>query len=139
MKKTTILIIVLLLTSLVLVGAVCDKKDSGKDEEEEEETMGGSCDSIELDSACVDFIGPFWSESYCTEEGHFYSEYSCPQPTVGGCQFDKGGESEKIIWSYDYGGHPLTWKSEIDDVLRPSCLYGPNPGEWVSGTVELKD
>ena len=138
MVKPKFILSILILTSLILVGASCEESKSIK-EEKEEESKGGSCDSIESDSACVDFIGPFWSESYCTEEGHFYSEYSCPQPTVGGCQFDKGGESEKIVWSYDYGGSPLTWKSQVDDVLRPSCLYGPNPGEWVSGTVELKD
>ncbi len=138
MAKSKFILSILILISLILVGASCeDSKDI--EEEEEEEFIGGSCDSIELDSSCVDFIGSFWSADYCTEEGHFYSEEFCPQPTVGGCQFNKGGESEKIIWSYDYGGRPLTWKSEIDDVLRPSCLYGPNPGEWVFGTVELKD
>ena len=138
MTKPKFILSILILTSLILVGASCEESKSIK-EEEEEESKGGSCDSIELDSTCVDFIGLFWSESYCTEEGHFYSEESSPQPSVGGCHFDRGGESEKIVWSYNYGGRPIIWQSEVDDVLRPSCFYGPNPGEWVPGTAKLKD
>jgi len=131
-------IIPVILTALVLTGASCLETEE-KEKEIKEESKGGSCNSIELDSTCVDFIGPDWSESYCSEQGHVYSQDPCPQPTAGGCRLGKGKGLEKIVWSYDYGGSPLTWKSEIDDVLRPSCTYGPNSGEWIPGTIKLKD
>jgi len=140
MKKIYIIVAILLIP-LILIGASCEKESdtNKKNREEEEENKGGSCNSIELDSSCVDFIGYAWSESYCSGEGKIYSEDPCPQPTVGGCRLNRGESLEKIVWSYDYGGRPLTWQSEVNDVLMPSCIHGPRPGEWMSGTVKLKD
>lgn len=142
MKKIFLFIFILLLAGIVLIGGSCGESENGEEngEEEKEERKGGSCNGIEGDSTCIDYTGSWWTESSCTEEGYYYSPDPCPQPTVGGCKQRPGTANETIIWSYNYGGRPITWKSDVEDVLRPSCVNHPHiPGEWVPGTVELKD
>lgn len=140
MKKIALFIFILLLIGIVLIGAGCGEENKlNEDEEKTEERKGGSCNGIEVDSTCVDYTGSWWTESSCTEEGYYYSPEPCPQPTAGGCKQRPNTANEKIIWSYNYGGRPLTWKSEVEDVLKPSCTQHPYiEGQWISGSIELK-
>jgi hypothetical protein len=138
MKKTKFIIPVLLLVTLLVMGVSCGKEENGEkvEEAEREVQRGGSCNSIELDSTCTDFVGPGWSSDYCTEEGHVYSAEECPSPTVGGCRYNRGGEREKVIWTYNYGGRPIIWQDEVK-TLRDSCTHYRNPGEWIPGGAEI--
>ena len=70
----------------------------------------GSCNFIDAQSVCIDFIGEVFTEERmklsCTE-GKFSLD-ACPYSDLGGCQATPGTVSESIAWSYNYGGQPIT-------------------------------
>jgi|GEM_PF-817317 len=70
----------------------------------------GSCNLIEKQSACFDFIGEVYTEErmkLSCAEGKFSLD-ACPYSDLGGCQATPGTISESIVWSYNYGGQPIT-------------------------------
>jgi len=69
----------------------------------------GSCNMIESESTCFDFIGEIFSEDRMrlSCEGGKFSLNSCPYSDIGGCQATPGTISESIVWSYNYGGQPV--------------------------------
>lgn len=76
----------------------------------EKPRVRGSCSVIDTKSTCVDFIGSIFSEErmkLSCEEGKFSLD-SCPYSDLGGCQAGGGTISESIIWSYNYGGEPIS-------------------------------
>lgn len=70
----------------------------------------GSCNLIESQSTCFDFIGEVFTEErmkLSCAEGKFSLD-TCPYSDLGGCQATPGTISESIAWSYDYGGQPIS-------------------------------
>lgn len=120
MKKSNIL--VLLVVFIICVGAGC-KGDmppgQGVDYENDVkpliESKGtrkvrGSCNYIDTQSTCFDFIGEVYTEDrmkLSCSEGKFSLD-ACPYSDLGGCQSTPGTVTESIVWSYDYGGQPIT-------------------------------
>ena len=121
MKKLLILFIVIL-----LVGAGCNSSSSTPEEDMEEgievveellEDNGdeyivrGSCNTIDSASHCLDYIGSFWTEEQMSlncKGGGTYNKTTCPNSDNGGCRTGAGTITEAVIWSYDYGGNPIT-------------------------------
>jgi len=70
----------------------------------------GSCNIIEEKSTCMDFIGEVYTEDrmrLSCAEGKFSLD-ACPYSDLGGCQATPGTIAESIVWSYNYGGEPIT-------------------------------
>lgn len=70
----------------------------------------GSCNFIDSQSTCIDFIGEVFTEQrmkLSCAEGKFSFD-ACPYSDLGGCQATPGTISESIAWSYNYGGQPIT-------------------------------
>ncbi len=105
----------------LLVGAGC-KGDAPADqgvnydtdvkpliETTEARKVRGSCNCIESQSTCIDFIGSIFSEErmrLSCSEGKFSLD-ACPYADLGGCQATPDTVSESIVWSYNYGGEPI--------------------------------
>ncbi|MFH1546124.1 MAG: hypothetical protein ABIE14_02005 [Patescibacteria group bacterium] len=70
----------------------------------------GSCNTIDDQSACVDYIGSFWTDEQmdlnCGSVG-VRSKNTCPYSEIGGCQVGGGTITEIIVWSYTSGGQPM--------------------------------
>ena len=98
----------------------------------------GSCNTINDQSACIDFIGSIFTEERiklsCEGVGVF-SENACPYSELGGCQSSAGTISESIIWSYDYGGQPIS--REEAQYQAMACNSLPM-GKWVTPDDLLK-
>jgi len=106
---------------LIILGAGCSDAPTDQSVNYEEDVkpliettekskVRGSCNVIDSKSTCIDFIGSVFSEErmkLSCAEGKF-SFNSCPYSDLGGCQATPGTISESIIWSYDYGGQPIT-------------------------------
>ena len=144
MKKTLLLLLIIPL----IMGAGCGKKgeelsqeeiDEGievvedlLEEVEDEYKVRGSCDTIASASHCLDYIGSFWTEQQmelnCGAAGTF-SKNTCPYSNNGGCQAGAGTITESVVWSYDYGGQPITG----ENVKYEAMACDANPlGKWVT-------
>ena len=69
-----------------------------------------SCNFIEGQSTCIDFVGSIFTEErmkLSCSEGKFSLD-ACPYSDLGGCQATPDTISESIVWSYNYGGQPIT-------------------------------
>lgn len=79
-------------------------------ESSSERKVRWSCNLIDSQSTCVDFVGEVFTEERmrlsCAEWK--FSLDACPYSDLGGCQATPGTISESIIWSYNYGGEPIT-------------------------------
>jgi hypothetical protein len=141
--KTLLLVLIL---PLVLVGCgqnnnlpTQDDIDEGIEvaedmlqEIEGEYQVRGSCNTINDKSHCLDYIGSFWTEQQmelnCGAAGTF-SKNTCPYSNNGGCQAGAGTITESVVWSYDYGGQPITG----ENVKYEAMACDANPlGKWVT-------
>ncbi|MFA5842435.1 MAG: hypothetical protein WC882_02025 [Candidatus Gracilibacteria bacterium] len=99
-------------------------------ETDEKATVRGSCNFINEQSVCVDFVGSLFTEERmklsCTE-GTFSLD-SCPYSDLGGCQATPGTVSESIAWSYDYGGSPI---SVEEAGYQAQACNAMDIGKWV--------
>jgi len=107
MKKLT-----LILATLLLAGCGADYENDVKPliETSAKPIVRGSCNFIDAQSICVDFVGEVFTEDrmkLSCAEGKF-SFNSCPYSDLGGCQATPGTITESIAWSYNYGGQPIT-------------------------------
>ena len=72
----------------------------------------GSCNLISAGSTCFEYVGSIWTEQQmklnCSDPQGAFSLNACPYSDVGGCRTGVGTIAETIIWSYDYGGDPIT-------------------------------
>lgn len=97
----------------------------------------GSCNVIETKSTCVDFVGEVFSEDrmkLSCAEGKF-SWDACPYSDLGGCQAMPNTITESIIWSYDYGGEPIS--VEEAGYAAQAC-NNTGVGKWVVPADLLK-
>jgi len=137
----------LVVTMLILTGAGCSElpKDQQMDYDQDvkpliEEKGGkvrGSCNFIEGQSICVDFIGSIFTEDrmrLSCSEGKFSFD-SCPYSELGGCQATGGTVSESIAWSYDYGGQPISTEEAGYQAKACNAL---SAGRWVKPEDLLK-
>ncbi|MFA7653434.1 MAG: hypothetical protein WCX97_00100 [Candidatus Magasanikbacteria bacterium] len=107
--------------ALIFLGAGCGDAPSDQSvnyendvkpliETTEKAKVRGSCNVIDSKSTCIDFVGSIFTEermkSSCVE-GKFSLD-ACPYSDLGGCQATPGTVSESIVWSYDYGGEPIS-------------------------------
>lgn len=142
MKKLFIVLIVLL-----LVGAGCSNNQSTPKEDmeegieaandlleevEEKYEVRGSCDTIATSSHCLDYIGSIWTEEQmilnCQGAGT-YNKTTCPYSNNGGCRAGASTITESVVWSYDYGGNPITG----ENVQYESMACNANPvADWVT-------
>jgi hypothetical protein len=92
----------------------------------------GSCNVIAQASHCMDYIGSLWTEEQmklnCGGAGVFSLD-ACPYSENGGCLNGRDTIGEDVIWSYPYGGQPITgedlkYESMACDALEVS--------EWVT-------
>jgi len=99
----------------------------------------GSCNTIDDQSTCIDFIGSVFTEERmklsCEGVGAF-SENACPYSELGGCASTPDTISESIIWSYDYGGQPIS--KEEAGYQAAACNALPM-GKWVMPEDLLED
>lgn len=116
-------ILVVLSAALLITGAGCKGNvpsdqsfDYEKDvkpligEENNQHKVRGSCNFVESQSTCIDFIGSIFTEERMklSCEGGKFSLDACPYSDLGGCQGTPGTVSESVVWSYNYGGSPIT-------------------------------
>lgn len=93
----------------------------------------GSCNSIDAHSACIDYIGSFWTQQIITlgcssEEGMTFSKDACPTGSVGGCRIGGGNDNEMITWFYPFGGEP----TEAETVQYAAAACNASLGaSWV--------
>lgn len=101
-----------------------------------EETTGhkvrGSCNIISSASHCQDYMGSLWTEDQmklnCGGAGVFSLD-GCPYSENGGCLTGRDTIAEAVIWSYPYGGQPISgedlyYESQACDILEVA--------EWVT-------
>jgi len=119
-----------LLFALALLGASCNKPAKLEESPKPEVQTGGSCNRIEVEGEgyCTDYIGAK-SNSAAPCSSQYYSPESCPPSNIGGCKLNPGSDKEKIVWSYDYGGYPVS-SSQVQDELIPSC--NNRGGQWTN-------
>jgi len=131
--------------SLVVVLAGCEgvSEDQAVDYEDdvkpliEEKTNSaksrGSCNLIAGGSTCLDYVGSLWTEQQmklnCGDPRGTFSLDACPYSEVGGCRTGAGTIAETIIWSYDYGGEPIT--PEVKPYSMGACNVLP-VADWVT-------
>jgi len=133
---------------LLILGVGCSgaPKDQSSDYEKdvkpliettEARKVRGSCNFIDGQSTCIDFVGTIFTEERmklsCTE-GKFSLD-ACPYSDLGGCQATPGTISESIAWSYDYGGQPIT--AEEAGYQTKAC-NSMAVGKWVLPSDLLK-
>lgn len=91
----------------------------------------GSCNMISTGSHCLDYIGSIWTEQQmrlnCQGAGEF-SFNTCPYTEQGGCQATADTISETILWSYNYGGSPIT--ADVLPFEQAACNTNP-AAQWV--------
>ncbi|MFZ2190335.1 MAG: hypothetical protein WA057_02630 [Candidatus Magasanikiibacteriota bacterium] len=114
-------IVFMALLTILFIGGGCSEKPENEEtnyendvkpliETKTEAKVRGSCSFIEGQSTCIDFIGEVFTEDrmkMSCADGKFSLD-SCPYSDLGGCQATPGTVSESIVWSYDYGGQPIT-------------------------------
>ena len=83
----------------------------------------GNCNLIAAGSTCLDYVGSLWTEQQmklnCGDPRGTFSLNACPYSEVGGCRTGGGTIAETIIWSYDYGGDPIT--PEVKPYTMSAC------------------
>lgn len=139
MKRISILVLVLSFALVGCKGMVPD--DQAVDYEEVKDlieeakpsnNVRGSCNVIAESSTCLDYIGSIWTEEQmklnCQGSGTF-SKNTCPYTEVGGCRTAGDTVAETVIWSYNYGGQPIT--PENEQYLAGAC-NALAPGQWVT-------
>lgn len=140
----------LLITLLVIlfVGSGCSEKPTNEEtnyendvkpliETKTERKVRGSCNFIEGQSTCIDFIGEVFTEErmkLSCVEGKFSLD-ACPYSDLGGCQATPNTISESIVWSYNYGGQPIT--VEEAGYAAQAC-NAMNVSKWVLPSDLLK-
>jgi len=101
------------------------------EEIDEKYRIRGSCNAIADKSSCVDFVGSIFTEERmrlsCESVGTF-SKNTCPYSELGGCQATPGTLSESIVWSYDYGGQPISKEEAVYQAMACNSLP---MGKWV--------
>lgn len=133
----------LFIFSLFIFGFGCSEMPSNQqvDYEEDikpliEENTGhkvrGSCNAIASASHCVDYIGSIWTEQQmplnCNGVGVFSLD-ACPYSDNGGCMSSRDTVTESIIWSYPYGGQPITGEELRYESMACDAL---EVAEWVT-------
>lgn len=93
----------------------------------------GSCNLIAVGSTCLDYVGSLWTEQQmklnCGDPRGIFSLDGCPYSDVGGCRTTVGTITETIIWSYDYGGDPIT--PEVKPYAMGAC-NALQVADWVT-------
>ena len=143
MKKNFLPLFVLFLP-LILLGGGCTQdlpENQQIDYEEdvkpliEENDPGhkvrGSCNIIGTASHCDDYIGSIWTEQQmqlnCQGVGTFSLD-ACPYSDNGGCLTGRDTIAEAVIWSYPYGGQPITGEDLKYEAMACDALEA---AEWV--------
>ncbi|HBK33860.1 TPA: hypothetical protein DEP34_02845 [Candidatus Uhrbacteria bacterium] len=133
-----------LLLPLIFLGVGCTEdlpEDQQIDYEEDvkpliEEThpttkVRGSCNVIATASHCEDYIGSIWTDQqmqlHCGGTGTFSFD-ACPYSENGGCRTGAETIAENMIWSYNYGGQPITGEDLYYESQSCDILEG---AEWV--------
>ena len=103
------------------------------EEIDEDYKVRGSCNVIAEKSHCADYIGSFWDqvgqkELNCQGVG-VYSDNTCPYSELGGCQSTPGTMTEMIVWSYSYGGQPM---SEEEAGYAAGACNALGVSKWVT-------
>ena len=135
--------LIFVLTPLLVLGIGCsDGLPEGQQVDYEadvkpliEETTGhkvrGSCDIIATASHCEDYIGSIWTEDQmrlnCKDVGIF-SLNGCAYSDNGGCMTGRDTITENIVWSYPYGGQPITGENLKYESMACDAL---EVAEWV--------
>ncbi len=142
MKKYLILLSTLLFAILLTAAGCTEDMPDGEGVEYDEVKeliaedgdvkVRGSCNVINDSSSCVDFIGSIFTEERmklsCEGAGEF-SFNSCPYSELGGCQGTGGTITESIIWSYGYGGQPIS----VEEAGYQAKACNAIPGtKWVT-------
>jgi len=143
MKKLLTLFPVLFFP-LILIGGGCTNDmptNQQIDYEEDikpliEENTGhkvrGSCNMISSASHCEDYIGSIWTEQQmqlnCNGVGTFSLD-GCPYSDNGGCMSGRDTITENIMWSYPYGGQPITGEELRYESMACDAL---EVAEWVT-------
>lgn len=139
-SKIVIIIAALTFSACNWNGAVPDGLQVDYEEVEEliEESPGekyqvrGSCNTINDKSACMDYIGSFWTEEQmklnCGSEGT-WSKNTCPYSEVGGCRLGAGTMAETVIWNFKHGGQPFPM--EALPSAQKVCNVSPG-SSWVT-------
>lgn len=90
----------------------------------------GSCNFIDAQSVCMDFRGEIFTEErmkLSCADGKFSLD-ACPYSDLGGCMATPGTISESIVWSYNYGGEPITIEEAEYQAKACNAL---GAGKWV--------
>lgn len=148
MKKLTIAIAILSLAALSFATACEDLPDDKNIDYDEDvkplietstkPTVRGSCNFIDAQSTCVDFIGEIFTEDrmkLSCAEGKFSFD-ACPYSDLGGCQATPGTITESIAWSYNHGGSPIT--AEEAQYQAGAC-NALGAAKWVTPDSLLKN
>lgn len=94
----------------------------------------GSCNVIAASSHCEDYIGSMWTEEQmklqCEGTGTWSAD-ACPYSDNGGCRVGKETIVENILWSYPYGGSPMTgeelgYEIQACEALEPTAWVMPD-------------
>ncbi|HBR80770.1 MAG: hypothetical protein UX09_C0040G0007 [Candidatus Uhrbacteria bacterium GW2011_GWE2_45_35] len=101
-------------------------------EENTAHKVRGSCNMIDSESHCLDYIGSIWTEQQiqlnCENVGIF-SLNTCPYSENGGCLSGRDTMVEAVIWSYPYGGQPITGEELKYESMACDALAA---AEWVT-------
>jgi hypothetical protein len=112
------------------IGDNIDAVEDLLEEVNEEYKVRGSCDTIGSSSHCLDYVGSFWTEEQMTlncQGAGTFKKTTCPYSTNGGCRAGGGTMVETIVWSYDYGGNPITG----ENVQYETMACNANPvAQW---------
>ena len=135
----------LLLPMLLLIGSGCsdglpedqaiDYQDDVKpliEDVDPTNLVRGSCNMISTGSHCEDYIGSIWTEQamrlQCEGVGTF-SLGTCPYSENGGCRSTAGTVSDNVLWSYPYGGEPITGENVRYEAIACNAIPGV---EWIT-------
>ncbi|HCC22069.1 hypothetical protein A2480_04230 [Candidatus Uhrbacteria bacterium RIFOXYC2_FULL_47_19] len=135
----------LLLPALLLIGGGCTEdlpEDQAIDYQEDVQPLieeinpsnlvRGSCNMIATGSHCQDYIGSIWTEQamrlQCEGVGTF-SLGTCPYSENGGCRATAGTITDNVLWSYPYGGEPITGENVRYEAMACNAIEGV---QWIT-------
>lgn len=139
-----LVLFLILVPCLVIVGGGCtDDLPEGQQIDYEEDikpliedsfannAVVGSCNMIDTGSHCEDYIGSYWTpetmQLQCEGVG-VWSPNTCPYSDNGGCRVTAGTIVDNILWSYPYGGSPITGENLYYESMACNMIEG---AQWI--------
>ncbi|MBU0646106.1 hypothetical protein KJ611_01350 [Patescibacteria group bacterium] len=142
--KNQVISFLLLSSCLVLTGGGCSEglpEDQQVDYDQDvkplieevfpNNAVAGSCNMIESGSHCLDYIGSYWNEQAMKlncEGAGVWSSNTCPYSENGGCRGTAGTIMDTVLWSYPYGGDPITGENVYYEAMACNSIPA---AQWI--------